>query len=258
MGTNHSRELELGRKFLKFLKEMLFEPLNLLLFTSFILFTSLNVMNKIRRELPPAPEILFLFMIIICHFIGAFAPPMAQSQYFYAPIPFMILFMIHVIARHDKFRKAGWLLKSIGFVIITFNLYGFRQYPNFSNLLSPHEWISYKAHKRGLMIANYVGKGPVLTLAPLFPLEGGVEIYEQLATGPFAWRVSRFFLKSQREEFGIISPEDLEDFLKLNPPKGILVRKRGSNLEEAPLINYARENKYKELKATKGKTLWVR
>jgi hypothetical protein len=254
-GMYYSEGLPFIAKFLKLIKNIFLEPRNSLLFSCFIFFISLSVWHRMKGILPRTLEIPFLLMIIFCHFIGAFSPPRANYQYFYAPIPFIVIAVIYALANIDKRNKGRWNLSLVGLVIIISGLYGFSHYPNFSNLLSPHGWFPIRIHQRGIQIANLVGKGPVLTIAPLFPMEGGVEIYEQFATGAFAWRISKFLSDEQREKFGITSQEELKDSLKSRPPKGILVGYERA-LEE-PFVDYAKENNYKKSKV-KRKTLWIR
>ena len=99
------------------------------------------------------------------------------------------------------------------------------------------------------------GKNKVLTLAPIFPLEGNAEVYEEFSTGSFAWRIAPLLPGNERKELGIVSKEDLSDFLKTKPPKAILVGSEGSL--ESPLLSYAREKGYKAVELSNGMTLWL-
>ena len=50
-------------------------------------------------------------------------------------------------------------------------------------------WYPVLYHNAGVEIAGLLGpQSHVLTLAPTLPLEGGLQIYPELATGPFALR----------------------------------------------------------------------
>jgi hypothetical protein len=252
-GSEISMELRLTKRFLKVVQDIFSRSENRLLFISFIIFTLPGILNKMRKKSFNTFEISFLFMVILCHFIGAFITG-KELQYYYAPIPFIVLSIVYLAANLDQYNKKRWSLNLVYLLLMIYSVHGFDPYPRFKKLLSPHKWFPIRAHKKGMEIAKIVGKGPVLTVAPLFPLEGGVEIYEQLATGPFAWRISKFVSNSEREKFGIISEDDLKDFLKLKTPRAILTRFEGDVAR--PFINYARENNYKKLKLGKW-SLWL-
>jgi hypothetical protein len=61
-----------------------------------------------------------------------------------------------------------------------------RDYRYLVRLFRPADWATIKVHRAGCRLASRTGKGSVLTLAPIFPLEGGLRIYPELAAEPFA------------------------------------------------------------------------
>ena len=64
-------------------------------------------------------------------------------------------------------------------------------YQDVLRLGSPGQSVPMLVHARGVEIARAANHGRVLTLAPIFPLEGGADIYPELATGPFAHASAR-------------------------------------------------------------------
>ncbi len=96
----------------------------------------------------------------------------------------------------------------------------------------------------------------MLTLSPIYVLEGGLPIYEQFASGPFAWRVSSLVSPSEREALHIVSPENLEVVLTARPPAGILV---GMEQElEGAFVAYAEAHGYDPSEVGEGLTLWTK
>ncbi len=137
---------------------------------------------------------------------------------------------------------------------------------------SPDTWVPVEAHQLGEAIAERVEGDLVLTLAPLIPLESGVNIYQEFATGPFTWRVAGLLSPDRQLLYQVISKDALPGLLATRPPAAILVGfERGNDgFEfgdpgglERPLEDFAIENGYQphtlptELASTEI-VLWVR
>jgi len=241
---------------LLYFKWMMSHPGNLILLVSFILV--------FLWKSPGTPNIRgvedfgFWFIVILVPFLllGSFAPTPLWPQYFYIPIPFLVLGVLYGVASFgNEGEKMRWSLRLLAIAVFVCSIYGLSNYRYLSNPLSPHEWLPTKIHGVGIEIKEEVGGGRVLTLAPIFPLEGGAEIYKEFATGPFAWRTAPFVAETERRELGLISEGDLEEFLRKDPPRAVLVGFE-EDLEE-PLVKYARERGYKALKLSNGKVLWL-
>ncbi len=97
--------------------------------------------------------------------------------------------------------------------------------------------------------------GKVLTFAPIFPLEGGLDIYPDFAAGPFTWRSAPLMDASERQRLGILSHSQLERLLTTNPPSGILVGYEPDL--EAPFIKYAQDHGFTPITLPDGNTLWT-
>ncbi len=114
-----------------------------------------------------------------------------------------------------------------------------------------------KIHRVGQEIRDVVSEGKVLTFAPLFPMEGGLEIYEEFVTGPFAWRRAHLISENMRKNLRVLYEADLEEFLRADPPAAILVgHEKRFGLEDA-FIEYAETNGYAPVTLSNGATLWV-
>jgi hypothetical protein len=75
-------------------------------------------------------------------------------------------------------------------------------------------------------------------LAPIFALEGHLNIYEAYATGPFAIRVAGMASESQERALSLVDEEDLPELLRHQPPAAMLGGLEGET--EIPLVRCAR------------------
>jgi hypothetical protein len=239
------------------IKDVIGYPGNLLLTVAFMVFVPgagrISLRGNRRHDL----EMVFILLLIPFLLIGAFVPTPSWYQYFYAPVPFVVLGILYAIGSfEDDVHKLKWSLNVFGVLVILSSIYGLPEYHHIRKVLSPEAWFPSKAHAVGMEIKAAVGEGSVLTLAPLLPVEGKVDIYEEFTTGPFAWRTARFVPQDKRRVFKVVSERDLRDFLRTRPPRGILVGFEEAELEKS-LVDYATEHGYESLKLSNGKTLWL-
>jgi hypothetical protein len=76
----------------------------------------------------------------------------------------------------------------------------------------------------------------VLTLDPLYPLEGGLEIYPALGTGPFGIRVGEYLSPDQRSEYRMWDDADITAlFDKPNPP-AVMISPGGDDSQDDELF----------------------
>jgi hypothetical protein len=239
-------------------KNIFGNPCNLMLIFMFCFFMIKVILEK-KAKFFKMVEIVFILILLPFLLIGAFAPPRMHSHYMYGVIPFLLLIIGYGVKdslERGKQRNVTVILLAL-FVIFS-NCYG-----EFSpsgikkkmQQLSPQLWVTIRAHNLGQEIGKIVGAGKVLTLAPIFPLEGGKEIYKEFAAGQYIWRISPLLKAERRKEQGVYSAAELSELLDNDPPKGILVGFDGNFLER-PLMKYAVERGYQAVWLSKG-TLWV-
>ena len=251
----------------EYFKGILEQPANLLLF---LLFTVLVFSRRLFKPGPNAREsfaMIFAMSVIFFLLIGSFAPPPSNYQYFYPPVPFVTLGILYAMATlYPAGDQKNLVLRLFACVVLLSAASGWSEYSDLGSLLSPSQWTAVKVHRIGSEIKGVVGDGKVLTLSPIFPLEGGLDIYKEFAPGPFAWRVAPLVPENERRRFGLVSPNELRAFLTAEPPRGILVGSEamsnaptepGQQLDQ-PFIDYAKENRYKAVELSDGQVLWVR
>ena len=84
-----------------------------------------------------------------------------------------------------KNRLAGGRGRGLGYsaTAIAALVFGVAGYRGVLELSTPRNWVPVQVHQVGMDLAGVTNHGRVLTLAPIFPLEGGCDTYEELATG---------------------------------------------------------------------------
>jgi hypothetical protein len=124
------------------------------------------------------------------------------------------------------------------------------------NFEKPSEWYYVRARRIGEEVKAHAPNGPILTLAPAWPIEAGLTIYPEFASGPFGWRSAPFAAQERRKASHLIAPEDLESIATRRPPAAILAGVEDKELEK-PLIDYAKQRGWQRIKLSKRRELWL-
>jgi hypothetical protein len=125
-------------------------------------------------------------------------------------------------------------------------------------VFDPSEWFPLKVHARGEVLADLVGHQQVLTLAPIYPLEGDAPIYPELVTGPLGWRVAPLLPADERRQVGLVALQELEAVLATHPPRDVLTGLHDDDIgAEEPLAAYAQTHGYVPITLPEEGTLWV-
>ena len=190
---------------------------------------------------------LFTGFVALTFFVIAFVPPTMLRQYAAMPVVFLILgfsyplfYLLRVSGDKQglvtKFNIHCIVLAACAAVSIATNPVVLWRVPQ---LFNQHSWVAMRVHSIAEDIAKKnKGSEPVLTLGPLFALEGGSEIYTEFSAGSFAYRVGDFMSESSRESAHIVSPETVWELAESRPPKAVILGLEPSFLE-APLYHMA-------------------
>ena len=189
--------------------------------------------------------------------IGAFAPSPSYKQYYYAFVPFLVLGCVFGLVRvwSDDGRKRNSLLPAaalacVSAIALVIDL------PLLGRLTAPGEWPPIRVHELGREVRAYTA-GPVLTLAPTIPLEGGADIYKEFATGLFAWRTAAFLPQDARPKSTMVGAATLDAFLATQPPAAIITRGRHTE-RQRPLSAYAQSHGYRRIPLRDDLELWLK
>lgn len=233
----------------------------------FVAFAVL-ALSSIRRRLalvaanPSGARTVALVALFLL--IGCFLPSRYQYQHFFALIPLLVLGLALVsddeASGYPRVFTARFLLVFCAASSLFTALYksskGESPLPEWAEIFHRETWFPSRAAEFGAELRSHVDAGRILTLAPTWPVAGGLKIYPEFATGPFAWRSARFVSPERRRQFHLIAPDDLEELLSARPPAGILTGVEDDDLE-APLVAYARAHGFTAAPLSRKRVLWL-
>jgi hypothetical protein len=100
-------------------------------------------------------------------------------------------------------------------------------------LLEPESWVPIQLHKISQDIAQRTKEPKLaLTLAPLFALEGGCDIYTELSAGSIIYRVGDLMSDQERAITHTVGPKTLGELVEKSPPAVVIVGVEMEFLEE--------------------------
>jgi hypothetical protein len=195
-----------------------------------------------------------------------FAPTPSFPQYF---APAVILLPLIIALVHGQF--AGEVRRMSAVILLVAAVFALgvglpRIVQHIPKLAAPQTWTVARVHRDGTAIRSALAEagvtGKVATLLPIYPLEGGLSVYPEFATGQFVYRTAAFTPPGLLRHYRTTSPGAVRSLFENDPPAAMLL---GFEPElEAPLVEFAAEMGYQPLETPKinnryGEgTLWVR
>ena len=181
-------------------------------------------------------------------------PTPAFPQYFAPPLTFLIIFAAlsyGSLEAADRVAARPFLYAAGAMLLVTAapKLLG-----DLPRLASPAQWTGHRVHEVAERIREQfdarAGAAKLATLSPIYALEGGLEVYRELAGGPFIYRVASLVPDSERRHYHAAGPDSLGRLLDRDPPAGILVGFEGKL--DAQLVEYAQSRGYVRLEGAFG------
>ncbi len=236
--TGYTSAMDLAGKARFIVQQVLLDPRNAILFADLVLLLLVDAVRVFvaREEETRQPLTIGLLMPLLL--LGALAPTPSWYQYFYLLVPFAAIAV--AIAGGQLHTRAARIPIGAAWIILAALAVAWLSRGEISDvrrLLTPQSWTPTVVRQIGERIASLTGGGRVLTMSPIYALEGGSPIYEQFASGPFAWRVGPFVPAELRESLHLVSADELDRILTSRPPAGILVGKEADL--EGPMTAYA-------------------
>ena len=112
-------------------------------------------------------------------------------------------------------------------------------------VIHPERWTVMRVHADGVAMAERLAaagvSGKVATLSPVYPLEGGLAVYPELATGPFAYRTADITPPDIAAFYRMTSPTRVAALFDADPPAALLLGFDAA-LEE-PMLAYAKKER---------------
>lgn len=184
-----------------------------------------------RLKIPHSRSFLLATLLSVAFFVITYIPPTMWRQYLAMPVPFIIMSLAYPLfwlrkpadrASHNKhFNIASALVAVCAFVVVI-------SYPavlyRTPVLLIPESWIPVEMHRVSRDIAENT-KEPrlILTLAPLYALEGGCDIYTELSAGSIVYRIADLMSPSDRARTHTAGLETLKEIISKSPPSAVIV-----------------------------------
>lgn len=198
--------------------------------------------QDIGRDRAPFWPVPLAAALVVLGIMVSFVPTPAFPQYFLPPIPFAIVLAILLYGQLDAMSRRRARPTIIAAVVIAAAVGLPRLLVDLPKLATPSQWTAMKTEQLAARIAAHVERGKVATLAPIYPLEAGLEIYPELAAGPFVYRVADLIPPADRRHYRLVSAASLPALLDSDPPAGILV---GLEDEFDPaFVDYAQTRNY--------------
>lgn len=212
----------------------------LIVLTIYFCLVVLCLRRKLKIE--DAGKTLLAALLPLTFFIIALILPTMWRQHLAAPVPFLVvsfaypLLYLRKIAGSKHFNIASIAVAASAIIAVTSYLLVLHRIPKLFDLQS---WTPIRLHRISEDIAKKT-KEPklILTLAPLYALQGRCNIYTEFSAGSFAYRVADFMSSSDRAVTHTAGPKMLGALLEKSPPSAVIL---GVELEflEDPLLKTA-------------------
>jgi len=206
-----------------------------------------------RLKISNAKNLLLAALLPLTFFIIALIPPTMWRQYLAMPVPFLIisfaypLLYLRKLANKSSSDKHFKVASAFVAVCVLVALVSYPVVLYRTVMVSvPESWVPIQLHRVSEDIAeklktqNHVlsaveGSKLILTLAPLYALEGGCDIYTELSAGSIVYRIADSLTAADRAVTHTVGPKTLEALLEKDPPSAVLLGVEMKRLE-APLF----------------------
>jgi len=184
---------------------------------------------------------VFCFLLTAVMFFIVFTPPTMWIQYWAMPVGFILLSLAYPIYgfRQVKIKnpKAGILFRVSCYLVIACALIGVVfgsviTLDSFGGLFYTDDWVPLKVHNISKDIVSRAGDKPILTMSPLYALEGGGKIFPHFSAGPFVYRIADKLSKEEKEIIGAVGFDDIGKLIRNENPNAVIVGSEPSLLEE--------------------------
>ena len=198
-----------------------------------------------RRKLSVSEKrnVLFAALLVLAFFIIALIPPTMWKQYLAMPVPFLIISFAYPLlylrkltdkAGDNKHFKIATAVVACCVVVAVVS-YPVVLYRNVV-LFYPEGWTPIQVHKISRDIAEKTQEPKlILTLAPLFALEGGCDIYTELSCGSIIYRIGDRLSAWNRDITHTVGPRSLAKLVEKEPPSAVILNVEMRVLEESLL-----------------------
>jgi len=200
-----------------------------------------------RLKISNVQNLLLAALLPLTFFIIALIPPTMWRQYLAMPVPFLVMSLAYPLlylrklankSRLNKHFKIASVLVSVCVVVavISYPVVLYRTVI----VLVPESWEPMRLHRISEDIAEKLktqNSKLILTLAPLYALEGGCDIYTEFSAGSIVYRIADSMPPADRAVTHTVGPKTLSVLLEKSPPSAVILGVERGKLAplEAPL-----------------------
>ena len=151
-------------------------------------------------------------------------------QYLAMPVPFLVIALAYPLAH---LRNAEQSSSKRPFTIATMVLSAAVTLAVVNNpivlsrplaVLVPEHWVPTKLHRlSGRIVGDMPEPKRALTLGPLYAIEGGGDIYPELASGAIVYRIADSLSADERAVTGTVGPQTLPKLVEESPPALVIL-----------------------------------
>jgi len=177
--------------------------------------------------------------VCVALFIGLNAPFQVQMQYHSVLLPFFLLFVASVLASVGQttpaldapsdstaagdFIRISRVAIIAGIVASAINIP--RWYWQVYRIATPDAWTPTRVAETAAWVRENVSRdGRVLTIDPIIPLQAGLRVYPQYATGRFTFHVGKFMTPEERRARRMLWGPQLDEMIAAEPPRAVLYK----------------------------------
>ncbi|SMR71067.1 hypothetical protein SAMN04488030_0687 [Aliiroseovarius halocynthiae] len=180
----------------------------------------------------------------------SFLPTPGFSQYYVAPLVLLPVLAALMLARvpwpHQELTRSVLAAASLLCVLTALPWLA----PDLRTTLGVTASTPERMNAGGNALAKAMSdrgivNGKVATLLPIYPLEAGLDIYPELATGQFAYRIAPYTDPELAQHYVMAGPDQITEVFDFEPPAAFVLGYEPAL--EAPLLNYAIEKGYREI-----------
>jgi hypothetical protein len=235
------------------------------LFAAFLALGLPVLVSRFRQIRKLEFEVILLALLLPFIVQGCVSPSRTHTQHFYSLIPFLVLAAAYGFSRLNPATMIGKGAAGVlAALVIVSSITGFPRYDALRDLAPVSRWSPIQAHHAGIYLREKIGDGKLLTYGPIGALEGGLRIYPETATGPFAIRLAHYVTDVElRRRLHFVTNEELPAFLAKDRPAAIQLGEEDPE-SEAPFRAFAEAHHYRllemghERKGGRQSSLWLK
>ncbi|MCE5339524.1 MAG: hypothetical protein LLF92_00150 [Planctomycetaceae bacterium] len=166
---------------------------------------------------------LLAFLLLITSFIITYFPPTMWKQYFGIPVIFIIIVMGFGLL-YLRTTGSYKICVAIFVALSLATMISQKPISKISKCLSPDNWTPIKIHNISKQIvATAQDSKTILTLSPLYAIEGGGQIYNELSAGVSAFRVADKLSATDRAVTHTAGLKELPKLTNAKPAGAIVI-----------------------------------